>query len=235
MDSHTAARHLSNPSVHNITAVLNFGDHEPLSISKEQYSSQDTMTPDTIIHWNGPNDPENPFNWPVSKKWRVTLLACFMTFVVQINGTAMTSAAEVINASFHITDEHFPHSYWPVLSWNLGGAAAPLIALPLMENFGVRRSYLVIYVVLIIFLVPQVLAKNFATLIIARIFTGGSSGVLANITSAIVSDIWRDGRSKSFSTSLWIWGLLAGLSMGPVLGSVTLRYTNWRWYTALSF
>lgn len=98
---------------------------------------------DKFVDWTGPDDPHNPFNWRTSKKWRVTLLACFMTFVVEINGTAMTSAAEQINESFRISDEHFPHSYWPVLSWNLGGAAAPLIGLPLMENFGVRWSYMV--------------------------------------------------------------------------------------------
>jgi hypothetical protein len=101
------------------------------------------QSPSKFIDWNGPNDPQNPFNWPQVKKWRVTLLACFMTFVVQINGTAMTSAAEQINKSFHVSDDNFPHSYWPVLSWNLGGAAAPLIGLPLMESFGVRWSYLV--------------------------------------------------------------------------------------------
>jgi hypothetical protein len=96
-----------------------------------------------FICWDGPEDPQNPFNWSKFKKWRVTLLACFMTFIVQINGTEMTSAAEHINESFHVSDEHFPHSYWPVLSWNLGGALAPMLALPLMENFGVRYSYLV--------------------------------------------------------------------------------------------
>jgi hypothetical protein len=95
------------------------------------------------LEWNGAADPENPFNWPNRKKWRVTLLACFMTFLVQLNGTMMTSAAEQINESFGVSDKAFPHSYWPVLSWNLGGAAAPMLGLPLMENFGVRWSYLV--------------------------------------------------------------------------------------------
>jgi hypothetical protein len=98
---------------------------------------------DELIDWTGTDDAENPFNWPASKKWRVTILACVMTFFVQINGTEMTSAAEQINASFNVSDEYFPHSYWPVLSWNLGGAAAPMLALPLMENFGLRWSYLV--------------------------------------------------------------------------------------------
>ncbi|KAH6000500.1 hypothetical protein HBI84_099030 [Parastagonospora nodorum] len=204
-------------------------------------SSAGDALKDNPTEWNNPRNARNPFNWQSSKKWRVTILASFMTFVIQINGTMLTSAAEQINESFRVSDENFPHSYWPVLSWNLGGAAAPMVGLPLMENFGVRKSYMVIHAALIIFIVPQAAASNFATLIITRIITGACSGVLSNITSGIVSDIWRAGRAKSFSTSLYIWSLLAGLSMGPVFGSVTVNYTTWRWifiaqiifYTAL--
>lgn len=96
-----------------------------------------------LVDWSGPHDPENPFNWSRRRKWTVTLLACFMTFVVQINGTAMTSAWELINERFGVSDAVFPNSYWPVLSWSLGGAVAPMLALPLMEGFGVRWSYVV--------------------------------------------------------------------------------------------
>lgn len=106
-------------------------------------ASNPSSTDGAVLGWDGPEDATNPFNWSNSKKWRVTLIACFMTFVVQVNGTMMTSAAEQINHSFNISDETFPHSYWPILSWTLGGAAAPLLGLPLMENFGVRLSYLV--------------------------------------------------------------------------------------------
>lgn len=177
-----------------------------------------------------PNDPGNPFNWPTAKKYRACILACAMTFIVQINGTMMTSAAEQINESFHVSDEVFPHSYWPVLSWNLGGAAAPLVGLPLMENFGVRYTYLGIYAVLIIFIIPQAIAHNFATLIVVRIITGSCTATLANITSGIVSDIWYAGLTKSFFTSMYIFALLSGLSMGPVFGSLVVQYTTWRWY-----
>lgn len=100
-------------------------------------------SPTSSVTWDGPKDPENPFNWPQRKKWWVTILACFMTFVIQINGTAMSSAAEQINESFHVSDEHFPHSYWPIFSWTLSGAAAPMLGLPLMEHFGIRWTYLV--------------------------------------------------------------------------------------------
>lgn len=223
--------------------------HSPSLHYSKVFGPKRPVMDDKFVDWTGPNDPHNPFNWRPSKKWMITLLACFMTFLVQVNGTMMTSAAEQINETFRVSDEHFPHSYWPVLSWNLGSAAAPMLGLPLMENFGVRWSYLVcsphpgihrslisgqiIYASMIIFIAPQVLAKNFATLIVTRIITGGCSGVLANITSGIVSDIWREGRAKSFGTSLYIWGLLAGLSTGPVLGSVVVQYaSSWRWYVS---
>ena len=180
-----------------------------------------------------PNDPENPFNWPGAKKYRACILACAMTFAVQINGTMLTSAAEQINHSFHISDAAFPHSYWPVLSWNLGAAAAPMVGLPLMENFGVRYTYLGIYAVMILFIIPQAVARNFATLIVVRIITGSCSATLANITSGIVSDVWHAGRTKSFFTSMYIFALLSGLSMGPVFGSLVVQYTTWRWYVLL--
>jgi hypothetical protein len=212
--------------------VPTFGSHET---SETPCPNDPAIKSKHELDWNNTRNTYNPFNWTGLKKWRVTLLACFMTFVIQVNGTMMTSAAEQINESFHISDESFPHSYWPILSWSLGGAAAPLFGLPLMENFGVRRSYMVccrlweaqaneeslireqaIHAVLIIFIVPQAVARNFATLITTRIITGACSGILGNVTSGIVSDIWKSGRSKSFSTSLYIWALLAGLSMGPV-------------------
>lgn len=85
---------------------------------------------------------------------------------------------------------------------------------------------------MIVFIIPQALAQNFATLIATRTITGAASGILANITSGIVSDIWRTGKAKSFSTSLYIWCLLAGLNVGPVFGSIAIQSTTWRWYNS---
>jgi hypothetical protein len=117
----------------------------PSSVRTSQDGHPDSpdTTKEKAVPWSDPSNTYNPFNWPDAKKWRVTLLASFMTFVIQINGTMMTSAAEQINKSFNVSDETFPYSYWPVLSWNLGGAAAPLLGLPLMENLGVRKTYMV--------------------------------------------------------------------------------------------
>lgn len=67
------------------------------------------------------------------------------TLIVGLNATAMTSAAQEINARFGVSDLRFPNSYWPVVSWTVGAALAPMIVLPIMEDFGMRIGYLVRY------------------------------------------------------------------------------------------
>lgn len=71
------------------------------------------------------------------------LTSYYGTLIVGFNATAITSAALEINDRFGISDEHFPHSFWPVTSWGLGAALAPMVVLPIMEDFGMRIEYLV--------------------------------------------------------------------------------------------
>jgi hypothetical protein len=85
----------------------------------------------------------NPFNWSQSRKWRITLLTAVVTLLVGLNATAITTPSLAIAEKFHVSDEKFPHSFWPVTAWNTAAALGPMLGLPLMENFGVRAGYLV--------------------------------------------------------------------------------------------
>ncbi|KAK8245122.1 multidrug transporter [Phyllosticta capitalensis] len=175
------------------------------------------------------DDPRNPYNWSFGKKWRVTILSCFITFLVGLNGTAMTAASDDINAQFDVSDEHFPNSFWPVFSWTLSAGIVPLAILPLMETFGVRKAYLVVYVLFVVFIVPQACAQNFATFIVTRIITGGCAGILENITSGICGDLWEDALTRSLPISLYIFSLLSGTTIGPVIGGAIMTTLEWRW------
>src|ERR1700760_4806617 len=108
-----------------------------------------------ILEHTSESDPENPFNWPIAKKWRTTLIACYVTFIVGFNATALTAVTSKTNAAFNISDDAFPNSVWPVTAWNTGGALAPMIVLPIMEDYGTRPGYLLTYVVFFIFVIPQ--------------------------------------------------------------------------------
>lgn len=182
-----------------------------------------------VIDWDGLNDPENPYNWSQARKWTVTAVALLATFTTLMNGTMITVAHEAINHEFHVSDMHFPNSYWPVTSWALGGAAFSLIILPLMEDYGVRSAFLGTYVVFLCFIIPQALAHNFATLIISRFFSGGCVSVLANTAAGLIGNIWVGERGRTIPMSLFVTAFLTGSSMGPVIGGVIYQFLSWRW------
>ena len=51
--------------------------------------------------------------------------------------------ALVIGEHFHVADTSFPHSFWPVTVWNTGAAIGPMVGMPILENFGIRKGYMV--------------------------------------------------------------------------------------------
>ncbi|OGE57175.1 hypothetical protein PENARI_c002G02944 [Penicillium arizonense] len=182
-----------------------------------------------IVSWDGPRDPGNPYNWSLREKWLLTALAVFTTFITMMNGTIITVAHEAINERFNISDANFPHSYWPVTSWAVGGGCFSLLVLPLMEDFGVRWVFLGTYLIFLCFLVPQAVAQNFATLIVTRFFAGGCVSILANTSATVIGNVWDSERSRNVPVSLYIVAYLAGSSIGPVIGAAIFQALSWRW------
>lgn len=184
---------------------------------------------DKGLEWYGLEDPDNPYNWPLKKKWTITAIAILATFTTLLNGTIITVAHEAINEEFNVSDEKFPNSYWPVTSWALGGAIFSLVVLPLMEDFGIRSGFLTTYGVFICFVVPQAVAQNFATLIVSRFFAGGCVSVLANTSASVIGNIWEGERGRTIPMALYVTAFLTGSSMGPVIGAVIFQSLGWRW------
>lgn len=184
---------------------------------------------DTQLSWDGPDDPDNPFNWPIWKKRFVTFLALLATFTTLIDGTIITAAHEAINDEFGVSDAHFPNSYWPVATWALGGAGSVLIILPVMEDFGVRISFLGTWLVYLCFVIPQAVSQSFAALCVTRFFAGACVSVLANTSAGVISNVWEDEVTRTIPVSFYITAYLTGTSLGPVIGGAIISSLNWRW------
>lgn len=180
-----------------------------------------------MITWDGPDDPENPFNWPSSKKWRITIIACFITFLSGLSGTALAPTAPFLTSTFDLAPDAtstIPPTYYPIFTWTLAAGLIPLILLPLMETYGIRHPYLALLTLLTLTHLPQSLAPTYAALIGPRALTGAAAGALQNITGGIVGDVWRGPRARSRPVALYIWALLLGVTAGPVLGgAITAR------------
>lgn len=182
-----------------------------------------------LVTWDGPDDPRDPFNWPLRKKRLAVGLGLFASFISSMNGTIISVAHKAINEEFHISDATFPHSYWPITSWGIGGALFPLVLFPVMEDFGIRTVFLVTYCFFVCLLIPIGLAQNFATLIVVRFFSGGCVQLLSNAVAGIISNVFQGDRARSVPISLYVTTYLAATSMGPVIGSSILQFLSWRW------
>lgn len=176
----------------------------------------------------------NPFNWSLKRKWFITLLAAWVSFSVGLNATSILSAASALGQEFGFSDDNFPTSYWTVTSWTMGAAIGPMIGMPLLEEFGVRKGYLICYTSFMIFFIPQAVAKSLATLIVTRTFAGFFAGILMNGLEAIIADMFATDVERSLPVAFFILVYSAGFTLGPAYGAIWPA-DQWRWmfYTHL--
>lgn len=151
-------------------------------------------------------------------------------FVVELNATSITAAATEINTAFSVSDEHFPHSYWPVTSWTLAGAVFPPLLAPLVEDYGIRPGMILLHLLFTLFLIPQALAPNFATLIVVRIVSGATGATICAIVDGIATDLWSDERGRGRAVVVYTFALVGGYTMGAVVGGAVMTGLGWRWY-----
>ncbi|KAJ5355333.1 uncharacterized protein N7496_012545 [Penicillium cataractarum] len=198
---------------------------ERIDLGHECLSNSSSET----LAWKDERDPENPYNWTLIKKWALTCLAAFTTYLTMMNGTIITVAHFEISEAFNIDETTFLHSYWLVTTWAVGGACAALFILPLAEDFGTRPVFLSTYLILICSLIPQAVAQNFATLVVTRFFSGGCVAILANTAAGVMGNLWNTEWDRSVPVSLYIIGYMTGSSIGPVIGAAIYQALGWRW------
>lgn len=84
--------------------------------------------------WNGPDDPENPKNWPMRKKWVATLVVSAFTFISPVSSSMVAPALGTMADQFGITSS--VESQMMLSIFVLAYAIGPLFFGPLSESFG---------------------------------------------------------------------------------------------------
>ncbi|KAI4268835.1 MAG: hypothetical protein LQ337_007618 [Flavoplaca oasis] len=172
--------------------------------------------------------PENSVNWPKRKKWSIVLVLATVILLVGLNATSVTTPGLIIAEHFHVIDTSFPHSFWPVTVWNTGAAIGPMIGMPMLENFGIRKGYMLLYLIFTAMVIPQALAHNFATLLVVRAIAGLVGGVLQNVLEQVAPEIWATEKERNLPITIYTFVYVSGVTLGPVLGAV-VHELSWRW------
>jgi hypothetical protein len=130
-------------------------EHHESSVDIEEKDGPSLGETATNGSWEEYN-PDNPRNFSEARKWTIVAASFLATLLVPMNGTSITASTSEISANFDISNHPFPNSYWTVFTWTIGGAVFLLIGIPLMEDLGVRRSFLGLYACFTLMIIPQV-------------------------------------------------------------------------------
>ena len=179
-----------------------------------------------VVDWDGPEDPQNPYNWSAAKKWRNIAMLSFLTLLTPLASSMFAPGVPDVIKEFHTSNVSL--ATFVVSVYILGFAAGPLIIAPLSEMYGRVPIYNICNVCFVAFNVGCALSTNMGMLIGFR-FLAGCFGI-APITNGggTIADLMAP-EQRGAAMSIWAIGPLLGPVIGPVCGSFLSQAAGWRW------
>jgi DHA1 family multidrug resistance protein-like MFS transporter len=179
-----------------------------------------------LVEWDGPNDPENPMNWPTSKKWIVTITLGMMTFCVTFASSVFSNATLPTAEEFGVSTEV------TTLGTSLfvfGFGVGPLIWGPGSEVFGRKLPLFFGYAIFAIFQIPIAVAQNLQTIMICRFLGGCFACSPLAIVGGALADFWGPV-DRGIAVCVFSAATFIGPVAGPIMGGfITQSHLGWRW------
>lgn len=180
-----------------------------------------------LVEWYTTDDPENPQNWSLKKKWLVMGLMGLYTMAVYGSSSMYVAGEQGVMDRFHVgpTPAALGLSIF-VLGYGIG----PLIWAPLSEIPVIGRNlvYVPTYFLFVILSIPTAVVDNYAGLLVLRFLTGFfGSPCLAN-GGASIGDIFDFIKLPIYLAS-WTAASFNGPAIGPVISGFAVQAKGWRW------
>ncbi|KAM0819802.1 putative Major facilitator superfamily domain-containing protein [Seiridium cardinale] len=164
---------------------------------------------DPIIDWEGPDDPENPRNWPSLKKSLHVVLISIFTLYGNLASTMFAPGASQLVREFGITSEVL--AAFTVSIYLLGFALGPLVISPLSEVYGRLIINQVCNLIFIAFTIGCAASTSSPMFFVFRFIAGCACSAPMTIGGAVIADVTHpEKRGKAMA----VW------AMGPLLGPV---------------
>ncbi|KAF2821238.1 MFS general substrate transporter [Ophiobolus disseminans] len=192
----------------------------------EKKRSTRSIKDPNLVTWDSDDDPKNPKNWSMDRKWAATLIISCFTLVSPISSSMISPALNSISADFGITNE--VEAQLTLSIFVLAYAIGPLFLGPLSEIYG---RVIVLQLSNLFYLAWNLgcgFAQTSGQLMAFRFLSGlGGSAPLA-IGGGVLSDcFFPEQRGKAIS--IYSLAPLLGPAIGPIAGGFISQNTTWRW------
>ena len=166
------------------------------------------------VDWDGPDDPDCPFNWPAWKKWYCTMTTALLCLVITLGSSIYVDAIPEMMVKWHVSQTL---GLAGLTFYLVGLAFGPAISAPLSELFGRKIVYCSSLPVSMLFIMGVGLSSHIREVLVLRFFAGlTSSGALA-IAGGTVTDVWRP-QEIGIAMTMFCLAPLAGPVIGPIIG-----------------
>ncbi|KAI9370223.1 major facilitator superfamily domain-containing protein [Aspergillus egyptiacus] len=179
-----------------------------------------------VVDWDGPDDPENPMNWPSRRKALATTTIALISILTPLGSSMVAPSTSQLMAEFHMTSDML--GAFVVSVYLLGYAVGPLVIAPLSELYGRMVIYHACNVLYLIWTVACALAPNASALIIFRLFAGMTGCAPLTIGAGSLADMIPAER-RGLAMGAWMLGPVLGPVIGPVAGAYLAQAKGWRW------
>ncbi|RDW76476.1 MFS transporter [Aspergillus mulundensis] len=200
---------------------------EDLEAAKVTSLNAETHTKDpNLVTWSGPDDPEDPKNWPNKLKWQNTCAISLFVFISPVSSSMIAPAMQNLGSDLGMhTDIEI---YLSMAIFILAYAIGPIFFGPASELYGRVRLLQVSNVWYLAWNLVCGFAKTKAQLFAFRFLAGiGGSAPLA-IGGGAVSDMWS-AEERGKAMGVYTLGPLLGPAIGPIAGGFIAQYSTWRW------
>ncbi|KAI1661179.1 MFS general substrate transporter [Daldinia decipiens] len=172
-----------------------------------------------------PNDPENPKNWSKGYKWYCTMVVAITCFVVAFSSSVVTPDIAGVADEFGVSDEV---ALLSITLFVVGFGVGPMIFAPLSEIYGRRIIYGTTLLVAVVFIIPGAVAKNIATLLVARAIDGIAFSAPMTLVGGTLADLWRS-EERGIPMAAFSAAPFIGPAIGPLVGGFLSDAAGWRW------
>ncbi|KAL9091785.1 MAG: hypothetical protein Q9159_001300 [Coniocarpon cinnabarinum] len=189
-------------------------------------SSHVTPSESNIVDWDGPDDVENPMNWPQGKRMASISLASAITFITPLASSIFAPGVPLLMQEFN-SDSTLLASF-VVSVYLLGFVFGPLVVAPASEIWGRLPVYHAGNTFFLIFCVACAVSTDIPMFCVFRLLQGIAGAVPLTNGGATIADVIPVER-RGAALAIWALGPLMGPVLGPIIGGFLSQSKGWRW------
>lgn len=178
--------------------------------TEKQEAPHATQPPPAVTDWYGPDDPDNPHNWPLWMRIYHATTPGFFGFAVTFGTSVYTPALADIMADFNVSRTL---ALVGVTVYTLGLGFGPIMSAPLSEKHGRKIVYLLSSPIFMLFTLGAGFSKSFASLVVCRFFAGLTGSPALAVGAGSNADLFPP-HQRAKITAVFLMAPFAGPSLG---------------------